>query len=57
MTVHSREEAVLLSSEEYRRLKSGPTGQVLIDAFRDSPLPEIDIAPERFMMPVRDVEL
>jgi prevent-host-death family protein len=57
VTVHGREEAVVISSEEYRRLKGGPTGQVLIDAFRNSPHPEIDIEPERFPMPVRDVEL
>lgn len=57
VTVHGREEAVVISSDEYRRLKGGPTGQVLIDAFRNSPHPEIDIAPERFVMPVRDVEL
>lgn len=57
VTVHGREEAVIISSDEYRRLKGGPTGQVLIDVFRNSPHPDIDLEPERFVMPVRDVEL
>jgi prevent-host-death family protein len=35
MTVHGREAAVLISTDEYRRLQGRPTGQVLIDAFRN----------------------
>ena len=57
VTVHGREEVVVVAAEEYRRLKGEPTGQALIDALRNSPYPEIDLAPERFPMPVRDVEL
>ena len=57
VTVHGREEVVVVSAEEYRRLKGEPTGRALIEAFRNSPYPEIDLEPERFPMPVRDVEL
>ena len=57
VTVHGREEVVIVAADEYRRLKGEPTGQALIDALRDSPHPEINLAPERFPMPVRDVDL
>jgi hypothetical protein len=50
-------DAATLPGEELRKIEGGLTGQVLIDAFRNSPHPEIDLAPERFAMPVRNVEL
>ena len=50
-------DGVALPSEERQRLQPGQTGQVLIDALQNSPHPEIDIAPERFAMPVRDIDL
>ena len=33
--VDGREEVVVVSVEEYRRMKGEPTGQVLIDAMQD----------------------
>lgn len=57
VTVHGREEVVVIAADEFRRLKGEPTGQALIDAFQRSPHKDIDIEPERFPMPVRDVEL
>ena len=57
VTVHGREEVVVLAADEFRRLKGGRTGQALIDALKDSPFPEIDLEPESFPMPVRDVEI
>jgi prevent-host-death family protein len=57
VTVRGREEVVVVSADEYRRLKGEPTGQALIDALRNSPHPEIDLTPKRMPMPVRDVEL
>ena len=57
VTVRGNVEVVVVSAEEYRRLKGEPTGQALIDAFHNSPFPEINLEPERFPMPVRDVEL
>jgi len=57
VTIHGREEVVVVAADEYRRLKGEPTGQALVDALRNSPYPEINLEPERFPMPVRDVEL
>lgn len=57
VTVHGREEVVVISAEEFRRLKGARTGAALIAALQASPCPEIDIAPARAPMPVRDVTL
>jgi antitoxin Phd len=40
--VHGREEVVVVSVEEYRRIKGEPTGQVLIDLMQNSPLGDIE---------------
>jgi hypothetical protein len=48
---------VVVSEDGTRRLTDRQTGQVLIDAMQASPYREIDIEPERFVMPVRDVVL
>jgi prevent-host-death family protein len=57
VTVHGREEVVVLSVEDFARLRGESTGEALIAAMRDSPIPEIDLAPARLPMPVRDVSL
>lgn len=57
VTVHGRDEVVVISGEEFRRLKGGRTGQSLIDALQASPHREHEIAPPRTTMPVRDVVL
>ena len=57
VTVHGRDEVVVIAAEEFRRLKGGMTGRALIDAMQASPYPEIDIEPERAPMPVREVKL
>jgi prevent-host-death family protein len=57
VTVHGRDEVVVISAEEFRRLKGGVTGQALIDALQSSPHPDTDIEPERGAMPVRDIDL
>src|SRR5271156_1178481 len=57
VTVHGRDEVVVLSAEEYRRLKGGMTGQALIDALQAFPHSDVDIVPARAAMPVRDVTL
>jgi prevent-host-death family protein len=57
VTVHGREEVVVISETEFRRLRaSGRTGADLVAAMRKFPEPDIDLEPERFPMPVRDVE-
>jgi prevent-host-death family protein len=58
LTVHGRESAVVLSVEEFRRLKGeGPTGQMLVDALRAAPYPEIELDVPREPSPMRDVAL
>ena len=39
VTVHGRDEVVVISAEEFNRLKGGMTGQALIDALQLSPPP------------------
>ena len=57
VTVHGRAEVVVVSAEEFRRLKGERTGQALIDALQASPYRDVDIAPPRAVMPVRAVQL
>jgi prevent-host-death family protein len=57
VTVHGRDEVVVISAEEFRRLKGELTGQALIAAMQASPHREIDVEPGRVRMPVRDVVL
>jgi prevent-host-death family protein len=57
VTVHGRDEVVVIAAEEFRRLKGSVTGQALIDAIQASPYRDVDIEPERGTMPVRDVSL
>ena len=57
VTVHGRDEVVVIAAEEFRRLKGSATGQALIEAMQASPHRDIEIAPRRGAMPVRDVSL
>jgi prevent-host-death family protein len=57
VTLHGREEVVVISAEEFRRLKGGETGQALVDALQTSPHRDLAIEPGRAVMPVRDVSL
>ena len=57
VTVHGRDEVVVIAAEEFRRLKGSVTGQALIDAMQASPQRDVNIAPKRGTMPVRDVSL
>jgi prevent-host-death family protein len=57
VTVHGRDEVVVIAAEEFRRLKGSVTGKVLIEAMQASPHREIDIEPTRAPLPVRDVSL
>jgi prevent-host-death family protein len=57
VTVHGRDEVVVIAAEEFRRLKGGATGQALVEAMRASPHRDIEIGLERGTMPVRDVSL
>ncbi len=57
VTVHGRDEVVVIAVEEFRRLKGTSTGQALIDALQASPHRHIEIAPARVPMPVRQASL
>ena len=57
VTVHGRDEVVVLSAEEFRRLKGTQTGAALIAAIQSSPYRDLEIEPSRAAMPVREVRL
>jgi len=57
VTVHGREAVVLVSAEEFHRLKGDRTGKALVDAVHASPHRSIALQPKRARLPVRDVEL
>jgi len=57
VTVHGRDEVVVVSAEEFRRLKGERSGDALIAAMQTSPYRDIDIEPKRARMPVRGVDL
>jgi prevent-host-death family protein len=57
VTVHGRDEVVVVSAEEFRRLKGERSGDALIAAMQASPYRDIDIEPKRYRTPVRGVDL
>ena len=57
VTVHGRDEVVVISAEEFRRLTGDRKGDALVAALQASPHRDIDIAPKRGAMPVRKVDL
>lgn len=57
ITVHGREEVVVVSVEEYRRVKVERTGEALVKLLQDSPLRDISMDRKGTRSRVRDVEL
>jgi len=57
VTVHGRDEVVVIAAEEFRRLKGDLTGEALIAAMQASPHRDLNIEPMRAPMPVREVAL
>jgi prevent-host-death family protein len=57
VTVHGRDEVVVISADQFRRLKGDLTGKALIAAMQASPDRGLEIAPKRTSMPVREVAL
>jgi prevent-host-death family protein len=57
VTVHGRDEVVIVTAEEFRRLKGEHGGDALIDAMQASPHRQVEIEPARANMPVRGVDL
>jgi len=56
VTVHGRDEVVVVSAEEFRRLKGERSGGALIGAMQASPYRDVDIEPGRDPMPVRGID-
>ncbi len=57
VTVHGRDEVVVVSADEFRRLKGDRAGTALIAAMQASPYRDIEIEPARERSPVRGVDL
>jgi prevent-host-death family protein len=57
VTVHGRDEVVVIAAAEFRRLKGSATGSALIEAMQASKHRTTDIAPARVRLPVRDTSL
>ena len=57
VTVHGRDEVVVITAEDFRRLQGNRTGRDLIDVMQASPYPDEELDVTRSPMPVRDVEL
>src|SRR5215475_14818706 len=57
VTVHGRDEVVVIAADEFRRLKGGGTGKALIQVMQASPHRELKLEFGRAAMSVRDVSL
>ena len=57
VTVHGRDEVVVVSAREYHRLKGDRSGEALVAALQASPYRDVEIEPERGRMPAREVDL
>jgi prevent-host-death family protein len=57
VTVHGRDEVVVIAAEEFRKLRGEQTGAALVEAMQASPYREVNLEPSRGPMPVRDVDL
>ena len=57
VTVHGRDEVVVIAAEEFRRLRGERTGAALVEAMQACPLGDLDLEPKRTPMPVRDVDV
>lgn len=57
ISTHGRVEVVVISADEYRRLKGDRSGAEVIAAFRASPHLDVDLGLDKVPSPVRDVEL
>ena len=58
VTMHGRDEVVVIATEEFQRLQGAETGQALFDALQAAPnCDDLNLVPMRAPMPVRDVPL
>lgn len=57
VTVHGRDEVVIITAEDFRRLQGERMGSTLIEAIQASPYRDMELKVPRASMPVRDVVL
>lgn len=57
VTVHGRDEVVVMSAEEFHRLKGDRSARLFVELMRNSPLRDIDFEFPGVRSPVRDVKL
>lgn len=57
VTVHGREEVVVIAADEFRRLKGDRSGEALVAAMQASPHRGVKLEPTRTRSHVRDVDL
>jgi prevent-host-death family protein len=57
VTSHGRNEVVVLSAEEYEKLKGEKSGHLLVELMRTSPLRDVEFDSPSVRSPVRDVKL
>lgn len=58
VTVHGRDEVVVIAAEDFRRLQGDRTGEALVKALQASPYREVELAlASSVTAPVRDVAL
>lgn len=58
VTVHGRDEVVVIAAEDFRRLQGERTGKALVDVLQASPHRDIELPlASSVTPPVRDVEL
>ena len=57
VTVHGRDEVVVISKKEFNRMKGSTTGQALIDVLQSGPYKNIELENAPIQSPVREVKL
>jgi prevent-host-death family protein len=57
VTVHGRQEVVVVAADDNRRLAGERSGKALVEALQAAPHRSVGIEPSRTPLPVRDVAL
>ncbi len=57
VSVHGRDSVVVLSEEDFQKLKGDRSGRLLVELLAASPLKDVDIEHASVRAPVRDVDL
>ena len=57
VSVRGKKEVVIVTADEFRRMKGDVSGKTLVDALAKSPLRDVEFERLSLQLPVRDVEL